>query len=470
MFNLKKLVCVLIVIPFICSAKDLIKDAIEHDKRLNVTYESTMKLLDKSHKLKLKKAQLLWTKYRNTMCEFENDLPNHRHWIENEISNSQQLECISRLSITRKKELNEYAKSAIQQQKNNNKNQVNLELDARTLKLNVKGESFYSEKNYDAAYEVFDKIIQLDYSNVRALNNLAIVSLKLGHKNKALTSSHRVIFSLPASSKEKSAALFNMGLACEGTERRWISAERKWFCSQSPLELYTQSFISFPTESRSDLILEKFSNAKASENKCQLNEGQYKSYFKRSNKFVFLHEIKESDFLNGLTKDTRGNKVSFNRTATGKLSNGLYISTFWASSSKTITLDNESCEFINRLQSSDSHNKVAIKQITIKPKEKGASQYLDKLSNKLIKYGYKECDNIDYCFNGEWLNQMTFNATPNGVIVTIPLSHIPKRQDVIKELSKIESVLEDGSYIRRLCKKSINTWVYGLVAEKCLII
>ena len=92
------------------------------------------------------------------------------------------------------------------------------------------------------------------------------------------------------------------------------------------------------------------------------------------------------------------------------------------------------------------------------------------LHTKLIKYGYKECDNIDYCFNGEWLNQMTFNATPNGVIVTIPLSHIPKRQDVIKELSKIESVLEDGSYIRRLCKKSINTWVYGLAAEKCLII
>lgn len=469
MLNLKIVVYILILIPFICSAKDLIKDAIEHDKRLNNTYESIMELLDKPHKSSLKKAQLLWIKYRNTMCEFENDLPNHRHWIENEISNSQQLECISRLSITRAEELNKYAKATIQQQKKNNKNQVAQKLKQKveesTLKLNVKGEFFYAEKEYDAAYQVFDKIIQLNSSNVRALNNLAIVSLKLGYKNKALTSSHRVIFSLPATSKEKAAALFNMGLACESTERRWISVERKWFCSQRPIEVYTQSYISFPTKISSDLILKKFSNAKVAENKCQLNEGQYKSYFKRSNKFIFLHEKQEFDFLNGLTKEPRGNTVHLKRTAIGKLSNGLNISTFLANSSEAITLDRDSCKLFSKFRNANGKNNVSIK-----PKKVGASQYLDKLSNKLTKYGYKECENIDYCFNGEWLSQIKFNATQNGVIVTIPHSQKPKRQDVLKELSKVESVLEDGTYIRKLCKKSENTWVYGLVAEKCLII
>lgn len=467
MFNLKKLVYILITIPFICSAKDLIKDAIEHDKRLNVAYESTMKLLDKPHKLKLKNTQLLWIKYRNAMCEFENDLPNNRHWIENEISNSQQLECISKLSITRIEELNKYGRAATQQQKKNNKNQIarelKLNLDARTLPLNVKGESFYAKTNYDAAYQVFEEIIQLDSRNVRAINNLAIVSLKLGNKDKALTSSHRVIFSLPATSKEKAAALFNMGQACEGTERRWIRAERKWFCSQNPVELYAQSYINFPTKSGADLILKRFSNAKAAENKCQLKEGQYKSYFKRSNKFVFLHEKQESDFLNGLTKESRGNTVRLKRTATAKLSNGLNISTFWATSSEAITLDSDSCEVFSKFR-----NAGITSNVFIKPKKVGPSQYIDKLSNKLTKYGYKSCEGINYCFNGKWLNQITFNATSDGIIVTIPSSHIPKRQDVIKELSKIESVLEDGTYIRKLCKKSKNTWVYGLVAEKCL--
>lgn len=467
MFNLKKLVYIMISIPFICSAKDLIKDAIEHDKRLNITYESTMKLLDKSHKAKLKNTQLLWIKYRNAMCEFENDLPNNRHWIENETSNSQQLECISKLTITRIEELSKYGRAATQHQKKKKKNQiareVKLKLDARTLPLNVKGESYYAKTNYDAAYQVFEEVIQLDSRNVRALNNLAIVSLKLGNKDKALTSSHRVIFSLPASSKEKAAALFNMGLACEGTERKWIRAERKWFCSQNPIELYTQSYISFPMKSSADLILKRFSNAKAAANKCQLKEGQYKSYFKRSNKFVFLHEKKEPDFLNGFTKESSGNTVRLKRTTTAKLSNGLNISTFWATSSEAITLDSDSCKVFSKFRNTDASSNVFIK-----PKKVGASQYIDKLSNKLTKYGYKACEGIKYCFNGKWLNQITINATSNGIIVTIPPSHIPKRQDVIKELSKIESVLEDGTHIRKLCKKSKNTWVYGLVAEKCL--
>lgn len=345
-------------------------------------------------------------------------------------------------------------------------------MDSRTLKLNIKGESYYAEKKYDAAYKAFEEVIELDSYNVRALNNLAIVSLKIGNKSKAIISSHRVIYSLPASAKEKAAALFNMGLACEGLRQIQIPGERRrgetvdqmWYFKDS-LEYYTQSYITYPSKGRSDLIFKRFTNAKAAENECQLNDGHYKSYFKRGNRYIFLHEKQEPDFLNGLTNETHGNTASLKKSATGKLTNGLYISDFWAPSFEIITLDNESCELLTRVQKTHRQGKEPIK-----PKKAAPSRYLDKLANKLVRFGYTECENINYCFNGEWLSQIKFNATQNGVIVTIPHSQTPKRQDVIKELSKIESVLEDGTYIRKLCKKYKNTWVYGLVAEKCLII
>jgi len=263
------------------------------------------------------------------------------------------------LSKTKESTLNKSTKSVTQQQINNQKQVPQVlkrKLDARTLKLNVEGESYYSKNKYDAANQVFEKIIHLDNSNVRALNNLAIVSLKMGNKNKAITSSHRVLHSLSASSKEKAAALYNMGLACEGKGPMQIPGERRqgasvdplWYCLQSSLELYTQSFITFPNKGSSDNILKKFTNAKTAENKCQLTDGQYKTYFRRDNKFIFLNKKQQPDFLNTLTSETSDNTVSLKIKATAKLINGLYISTFWAPSSKAMTLDNESCEFLSK--------------------------------------------------------------------------------------------------------------------------
>jgi tetratricopeptide (TPR) repeat protein len=238
---------------------------------------------------------------------------------------------------------------------------LNPELDSRTQKLNIKGESYYAEQNYDAAYQVFEEVVQLDSYNVRALNNLAIVSLKIGNKNKAIISSHRVIYSLPASAKEKAAALFNMGLACEGIrqiqilgERRREPVDRMLYCLKDSLEFYTQSYITYPSKGRSDFILKIFTNAKTPENECQLNDGHYKSYFKHDNRFIFLHEKQQPDFLNGLTNEAHGNTSHLKKTATGKLTNGLYISSFWSPSSKTINLDNESCEIFTGMNKTHS--------------------------------------------------------------------------------------------------------------------
>ena len=82
-------------------------------------------------------------------------------------------------SKTKVKELRHSIKPVTIHYKNNQNPapiKLNPELDSRTLKLNIKGESYYAEKKYDAAYKAFEEVIQLDSYNVRALNNLAIVS------------------------------------------------------------------------------------------------------------------------------------------------------------------------------------------------------------------------------------------------------------------------------------------------------
>lgn len=471
MFQLKKVLCILIIIPFICSAKEPIKNAIKYDNQLNIAYKNAIKQLSKNQKTKLKKAQRLWIKYRNAICEFEGDLPNKGHWIEDDISNSQSLKCISRLSIARTKELNEYTKSIVREHIDGNQSQkvpiFVLEMNNKTKKLNLKGELYYANKEYEAAYQAFEKAIQLNSNNIRALNNLSITSLKLGKTDKALTATHRIIFSLISSSEQKATALFNMGLACEGTGRRWIKAQRKWFCQQSSLELYTQSFLAFPTKNRSKVILKKFTSAKAAMKKCQLNDGLHKSYFKRSNKFIFLHGKGKPDLLSGSPNENPTYKINLKRTETRKLINGLYISTFWATSSKNIKLNKESCKLVSGAQKSDSLNDVALEHIGQNHQAMDTSVNLEKFSNVLIKNDYNPCENIDYCFNGILVNQITFEATSEGLIVAIPSIQIPKHLDIIKELSKIERLLEDGTYIRKMCKKSKNTWIYGLVTDKC---
>jgi hypothetical protein len=108
------------------------------------------------------------------------------------------------------------------------------------------------------------------------------------------------------------------------------------------------------------------------------------------------------------------------------------------------------------------------------PDKINASVELDKFSETLIKYGYEPCDNFDYCFNGKFIKDIKFESLSEGLVVTFPTFSEPKRLDAIKEISTIESLLAFSSINRlrfsRMCKKSMNSWVYGLVVDKCLAI
>jgi len=110
MFQLKNITFMFFVASFICSADELVEDAIKNDNDLNDAYKNAIEQLNDIQKVKLKKAQLLWIKYRNAICDFEADLPKKGHWIEDKVSNSRSLECISRLSKVRTQELNYYSR------------------------------------------------------------------------------------------------------------------------------------------------------------------------------------------------------------------------------------------------------------------------------------------------------------------------------------------------------------------------
>jgi uncharacterized protein YecT (DUF1311 family) len=127
MFNVKKIILLFILTPFIGSASDLIQDTIRYDKQLNIAYKAAIKQLNKTQILKLRKAQRLWIKYRNAICEFERDLSNKEHWIEKDISNAKSLECISRLSKARTIELRKYSQLANGAQKETNQNEINID-------------------------------------------------------------------------------------------------------------------------------------------------------------------------------------------------------------------------------------------------------------------------------------------------------------------------------------------------------
>jgi len=111
MRKLRNIILLLVMIPHLTYAEDLTKNAIQHDYELNVAYKNVMKTLNEEQKEKLRDAQRLWIRYRDASCDFENIALKDGHWIEEDISNSKSLECISRLSVIRTKELNRYSES-----------------------------------------------------------------------------------------------------------------------------------------------------------------------------------------------------------------------------------------------------------------------------------------------------------------------------------------------------------------------
>jgi uncharacterized protein YecT (DUF1311 family) len=83
-------------------------NATYHDNKINGAYKTAMSFLNEQYKNQLRDAQSLWLKYRDATCYFEDSISKNKHRVEDDISKLEYIECISRLSATRIKELEGY--------------------------------------------------------------------------------------------------------------------------------------------------------------------------------------------------------------------------------------------------------------------------------------------------------------------------------------------------------------------------
>lgn len=164
------------------------------------------------------------------------------------------------------------------------------EREALAKSLNVQGEKHYSEKNYSFAYEKFNEAIQVDTENIRALNNLALTSLKLGDKKRSLQASTKVIRSNNATPKQKASAFFNTGLACEASGTYGLRFDGKRYCKKNTLESFIDSYQSFPTKSRASAIVDRFDKRDMNEFACKAFDSNFEAVYKRGDFFFFLHK------------------------------------------------------------------------------------------------------------------------------------------------------------------------------------
>jgi len=133
------------------------------------------------------------------------------------------------------------------------------------LNNNLKGEEHYGRKDFDGAFEYFKKAVEVDKENIRALNNMAITSIKLGKQGEAAKYSQRVIKS-GVDEKQKSAAYFNYGRACKlersstGRDPAFLKYDGDYYCEEPVLYYQLKAYESEPTQTRADALIESMNN------------------------------------------------------------------------------------------------------------------------------------------------------------------------------------------------------------------
>ncbi len=199
--------------------------------------------------------------------------------------------------------------------------------------LNLEGEKLYTEKQIQAAKERFQESIQVD-NNIKALNNYALAALKLNDQKRSLQASSKVINSKESTDSQKSAAYFNTGLACEGAGKYGLRFDGRSYCRENTLEYFIKAFETKPSKSRANAIVKRFNKRDKTELACSAIGEEFQAFYKRGEKFYFLHKepmAEKIDGLEGLFSNTSEyevsrSKFSLKRISTFDLKNGYFVS------------------------------------------------------------------------------------------------------------------------------------------------
>lgn len=224
-------------------------------------------------------------------------------------------------------------------------------------KLNLEGEKLYAEKQIQVAKERFQESIQVDNNNIRALNNYALASLKLNDQKRSLQASSKVINSKESTDSQKSAAYFNIGLACEGAGEYGLRFDGRSYCRENVLEYFIKAFETKPSKSRSNAIVSRFNKRNKSELACSAASERFEAFYKRGKKFYFLHrepmaeqiEGSEGLFSNARQYEVSRSKFDLKRISTLDLKNGYFVSGYQSGSpvDNTIAFEEGVCSLLS---------------------------------------------------------------------------------------------------------------------------
>lgn len=155
----------------------------------------------------------------------------------------------------------------------------NDELAAKTNKYVIEAEQDYKNGKVQQAYRKLVLALEIQPSNQRALSDMSLIAFKAGALGESLLSSTTLI----KQSKNNSLvanAWYNLGLVCEqhkaSSKGSYAYFNGTYYCRNSLIHPFLQSYIHKQTSARKDKLLELFNNGTI--NSCRLKDNAQQSY------------------------------------------------------------------------------------------------------------------------------------------------------------------------------------------------
>lgn len=133
------------------------------------------------------------------------------------------------------------------------------EMKKLVLKFNAGAEKAYAEKNLQEAYDLTQKVLQLEPANERALSNLGLIAIKL-EKNEIALEAIKKLIDHGADKKMVANAWYNYGMICDSNKNS-VYYNGNTYCTSTRVHNYLSSYLATPSEARKNKLFEVIDDA-----------------------------------------------------------------------------------------------------------------------------------------------------------------------------------------------------------------
>lgn len=143
------------------------------------------------------------------------------------------------------------------------------EIKKLVLKYNTGAEKAYSDKNFQEAYTLTQKTLQLQPANERALSNLGLIAMKMG-KNEIALEAIKKLIDHGTDKKMVANAWYNYGMICDAAKGQ-VYYNNNTYCISSRIHNYLSSYLAAPSEARKNKL---FDAVEGSAKACHFKDGK----------------------------------------------------------------------------------------------------------------------------------------------------------------------------------------------------